>query len=83
MGLTLSSFNSILSPLIIFVILIDFFVFFSHRNGEEVLFIIGLLTAKQNTFGDIIFKHAFQNATKASIQFVEDQIYFGQGDIRG
>ena len=62
--------------------MINMFIFF-NEDWEEVLFIIGLLTAKQNTFGDIIFKHAFQNASKASIQFVEDQIYFGQGDIRG
>ena len=36
--------------------------FIFKENREEVFFIIGLLTAKQNTFDDVLFMNAYQNA---------------------
>ena len=54
--------------------------FLSFYDGEEVRFIIGLSTAKQNTFGNVLFMDAVKNTNIELILFVEDQIYFGQGD---
>ena len=51
-----------------------------NENGEKVHCSIGLSTAKQVTFEDPLFMHAFKNSKIVFTQFVKELKYFSEHD---
>ena len=56
------------------------FIFLNENGEEQVNFITELSTAIQNAFSDVLLIYALKNANIACIYFVEDKIWFGQGE---